>query len=330
MKSIDSIRHASLRETLAWLVLTAAVVLLAAAFAMAQDNAEKTSGQIHIRMEKNDNGKVTRIDTTFDAADMEQAREFMDRMNGDENTPEPPSAPGNAHQYRYHFKGMPLDESDAKEFRADMKRLKEEMKGLSKKLKEMHVEMYSDSGWTIPPIPPMPPSWDADDWKDWEKDFEHNWNGHCLRVYADSADADARVIILDRDDEAEIEKAIRDADGAKVIIIQRSDKKDGKQHGTERKAKAEKSSSKHALDATLEAYPNPNQGRFTVSFRLQRKGDASVQVIDPAGKVVYTETLKDFSGEYKKEIELPGKSRGTYLVKISQGNQSLSRKLVIE
>src|SRR5262245_29367393 len=140
MKTHLPMRSLQVREALAWLVLTVAVVLFATAFAFAQDS-KKSSGKIHIRMEKEENGKTTRIDTTFDAADMEQAREFMEQLDG---TP-PPPPPGTPGVHRHRFHGFPFEEGDSEEFRAAMKHLEKEMAGLEKKLKEMHLEMYSDS-----------------------------------------------------------------------------------------------------------------------------------------------------------------------------------------
>src|SRR5688572_9616917 len=176
MKTHLSFRSLYGKELLSWLVLTAAILLFACTLTFAQ-SGEKTQGKIHIRMEKDENGKSTRIDTTFDIRDMEKAQEFMDELNGETpHPPVPPREPGQSFRYRFH--SFPFDESEEGEFREEMEQLKADMRGLKKRLKEMRLEMYTDSDFTVAPIPPMPPSWNSEDWSSFGKEWKSN--GHCL------------------------------------------------------------------------------------------------------------------------------------------------------
>lgn len=329
MKTQLSFRSLYGKEILSWLVLTVAILLFACTLTFAQ-SGEKTEGKIHIRLEKDENGKTTRIDTTFDIRDMEKAQEFMEELN--EDTPHPPVPPREPGQsFRYHFHTDPLDESDEGEFREEMEQLKADMRGLKKRLNEMRLEMYADSDFAFA-IPPMPPSWNSGDWPHFDKE----WKGdaHCLRIFSDSTGSSDKVIILDGADGEEIEKALKESDGTRVIIIRRGDKKSGDtgKKESEKSGKPEKSKGNAGkLDAmNLEYYPNPGNGRFTLSFSLEKKGDTTVRIFDPAGKEVYAETLKDFSGEYLNRLDISQKGKGTYLLKITQDGKSVSRKVVVE
>jgi len=80
----------------------------------------------------------------------------------------------------------------------------------------------------------------------------------------------------------------------------------------------------------LKYYPNPNDGKFNLSFNLDQKDEVSVSVMDILGNEVYKEKLLDFNGVYDNEINLSGKEKGIYILQISQKKKVLSRKILIE
>jgi hypothetical protein len=86
---------------------------------------------------------------------------------------------------------------------------------------------------------------------------------------------------------------------------------------------------KLALDK-MKFYPNPNTGKFTLDFNLTEKGTTSVNIFNLEGKSVYTEELKDFSGNYNKEIDISTNPKGVYFVKISQGAHAQLKKIVLD
>ncbi len=80
----------------------------------------------------------------------------------------------------------------------------------------------------------------------------------------------------------------------------------------------------------LNYYPNPSEGRFTLSFQLKKKADTNVAIYDLQGRKVYEEKLADFSGTYKNEIDLSQRDKGMYILKVTQGKKALVKKLVVE
>ncbi len=79
----------------------------------------------------------------------------------------------------------------------------------------------------------------------------------------------------------------------------------------------------------LSFYPNPSEGRFTVSFEADA-APLSLKIVDITGRTVYEEDLGQFSGYYNQEIDLSGQDRGIYILQVTQGNKVNSKKLILE
>jgi hypothetical protein len=77
-------------------------------------------------------------------------------------------------------------------------------------------------------------------------------------------------------------------------------------------------------------YPNPNNGKFNLTFTLADKGNASITILNPEGKRIYNEELKDFTGTYDKEIDISSNPKGVYFVKIQQGEHAQLKKLMLD
>lgn len=111
----------------------------------------------------------------------------------------------------------------------------------------------------------------------------------------------------------------------KHIDIKDADEKELKRLGQSSSQKEQK------LNLTnMSFYPNPNTGKFNLSFSLPEKGDAEVTILNTEGKVVYTEKLPAFSGNYDQEIDISKQAKGIYFVKVEQGKNSQVKKIVLE
>ncbi len=79
---------------------------------------------------------------------------------------------------------------------------------------------------------------------------------------------------------------------------------------------------------SITAFPNPTSGRFTLQFR----GDAvptTVRLTDALGKVLMTETLNDFSGEYNDGINISNYPSGVYNITIIQNDKSYNERIIL-
>lgn len=81
--------------------------------------------------------------------------------------------------------------------------------------------------------------------------------------------------------------------------------------------------------ADLEFFPNPNQGKFTVSFNNESTKTIDITVKDLTGKELYNNKVKGL-GMVKEQIDISENSSGIYILTIAQGNKSLSKKLLVE
>ncbi len=80
----------------------------------------------------------------------------------------------------------------------------------------------------------------------------------------------------------------------------------------------------------LNFYPNPNDGKFNLSFNLAEKGNVQIRIIDMNGKEVYNEKMKKFSGEYNNDIDISNSKKGVYFLQVKQGKKVLNKKIVIQ
>jgi hypothetical protein len=76
----------------------------------------------------------------------------------------------------------------------------------------------------------------------------------------------------------------------------------------------------------IHALPNPNNGDFVLSFNAVSTDDYILEIHNSLGQVVYAEELKNFSGQYTRDIDLTGDGRGFYSVRLrSSTNESVIR-----
>lgn len=84
------------------------------------------------------------------------------------------------------------------------------------------------------------------------------------------------------------------------------------------------------LADNMNFYPNPNNGKFHLTFKLSNTGNTEVSIFNMEGKSVYSEELKNFSGNYDKEMDISANPKGTYFVKVKQGEHAQLKKIVME
>jgi hypothetical protein len=76
------------------------------------------------------------------------------------------------------------------------------------------------------------------------------------------------------------------------------------------------------------AFPNPSFGRVQLQFEAAPV-PTTVQLTDASGKVVYVEQLNGFNGTYNRAISLQDAAPGTIVVSVRQGDQMVSRKVLL-
>lgn len=81
-------------------------------------------------------------------------------------------------------------------------------------------------------------------------------------------------------------------------------------------------------DGSVSIQPNPNNGQFIFSFTTAEPTDVTVEVVNALGQSVFNETLREFQGTYRKEMDLTSMSNGVYYLKVKRGDLNSTHKIV--
>lgn len=77
-------------------------------------------------------------------------------------------------------------------------------------------------------------------------------------------------------------------------------------------------------------YPNPVKNIFKLSFNSNKSENLSVKVISIDGKIMYSENIKNFTGNYNNNIDVNNFSKGIYIINISNDKSNINKKLIVQ
>lgn len=80
----------------------------------------------------------------------------------------------------------------------------------------------------------------------------------------------------------------------------------------------------------LNVFPNPTTGIFDIQFTLKGQARTSIYIYNPKGQAVYFNELGDFTGTFSDRIDIANGVRGIYFLQIRQGQETLTRKIVLQ
>ncbi|MEO8087479.1 MAG: hypothetical protein ABI763_11695, partial [Bacteroidota bacterium] len=289
-----------IREILAWIVLVCAIVLFSVSFSVAQDKKKSKNSEIKIKIQRDENGKKTSIDTTITADQLPALKEYLKDLNIDFDADvngwgfKDGDIKGSGNM-NIHFRHPEMSKEDREAFERDMEKLKSEMKDLDHELKGMHIEMFGfddndpenfDLHLKMPRVPkaPMPPGssnafyfYGDDDDSDSECDHgkHFNFNFHSMSDDVPDSLNDEKHIILygaKGEETPVLEKQITTKDGEKIFIFKRA------------LPKSETAKASASMPVTkVKVYPNPGDGKISLSFTANSKGDVLLIISDAKG-----------------------------------------------
>lgn len=85
----------------------------------------------------------------------------------------------------------------------------------------------------------------------------------------------------------------------------------------------------HALDQSLNIYPNPSTGLVNVEYALDHGAEMQVDVLDVLGKVVMHRTIASGNGVQRTVLDLGDLANGTYLLKLNNGSAQAVRPIAL-
>ena len=84
------------------------------------------------------------------------------------------------------------------------------------------------------------------------------------------------------------------------------------------------------LENSFTVFPNPTSGEFAISFHAAQTDNYSVKISNALGQIVYEEKLREFLGEYSKNLNVSANGKGIYLLTISDSKNSAVKKLIVQ
>jgi len=327
------------REIIAWIVLVCAIILFTVTVSLAQDTKDKKP-EIKIKIEKDVDGKHTKIDTTITRDQLPALEKYLKDLDIDFDAEAYGSDKNEVIDGNIilRFKHPQMSKEERAAFEKEMEKLKDEMKDLDLEMKDFHVEMFGfndgdpenfDLHLHIPNVPgtPMPPNGyylgdddDSDSDSRPGKKFRYHYKYSNGEVPDSLNDENHIILYGSKDEEAPVlEKEIITSDGEKIFVYKRQ------------LPKEQQSRISASMPVTkVKVYPNPGNGKFSLSFTSNAKGDVEISIADAKGTVVYSKTIDDFSGQYFNEVNISEKGKGTYFLKITQGEESITKKILVE
>ncbi len=115
--------------------------------------------------------------------------------------------------------------------------------------------------------------------------------------------------------------AARSEDGSTMVFVSRV--KEDKQAKKEQTMTAEQTLNL----SDVKFFPNPSDGRFSLSFNTPQEGPVNITITDLQGREILKKEIKNWNGT--QEFELNESETGMYLVKIEQEGQVYSHRLMI-
>jgi hypothetical protein len=83
------------------------------------------------------------------------------------------------------------------------------------------------------------------------------------------------------------------------------------------------------LSSTLNVYPNPNTGKFTVNISNQEASDMTIELVNMSGQVVYRNQVTA-AYSYNEDIDASSFAKGIYYLKVNNGKGVKVEKVVVE
>ncbi|MCB2196816.1 MAG: choice-of-anchor J domain-containing protein [Bacteroidetes bacterium] len=80
---------------------------------------------------------------------------------------------------------------------------------------------------------------------------------------------------------------------------------------------------------SMNIFPNPNNGMFTLEMNASKAGSFNVQIINIQGQVVYNKEVNQ-DGFYKEQIDISNEASGIYYIRINDGKNTKVSKIMIQ
>ena len=80
----------------------------------------------------------------------------------------------------------------------------------------------------------------------------------------------------------------------------------------------------------MRIFPNPNNGIFTIQMNVAEEQDLTIELMNVAGKVVYTEKFHVTRGQFSKTLHVQHLNSQLYYLRLNNENGTVIKKLIIK
>ena len=80
----------------------------------------------------------------------------------------------------------------------------------------------------------------------------------------------------------------------------------------------------------LVIFPNPSRDIFNIEFTSLLRQDLEIRIINSIGEIVYIENLKNYIGQYKRQVNLKEYSKALYFLEITTNDGIINKKLILQ
>ena len=86
----------------------------------------------------------------------------------------------------------------------------------------------------------------------------------------------------------------------------------------------------NSLSQSIELFPNPNTGEFTINLNLDQQVAVSAVILDAQGRVVWNRAIENVNGSVSQSVNLGSDASGVYFLRITADNETAVRKVIVE
>ena len=84
------------------------------------------------------------------------------------------------------------------------------------------------------------------------------------------------------------------------------------------------------LEAAFEAYPNPNNGQFTVNLLGVQAEKLSLEMTNVFGQMIENREYSDVNGQFTDQFDLQNVASGIYFLKVDVDGHSITKEIVVK
>ena len=84
------------------------------------------------------------------------------------------------------------------------------------------------------------------------------------------------------------------------------------------------------MESMIKIIPNPNTGKFEISFELNYKKNITLRILNLSGQLVYIEVIDAGESTSMKQIDLTALAKGIYHLQVITEDFVFNNKMIIQ